>query len=278
MAVYPIFPGGKRKAFTLSYDDAWPQDRPLIALMNKYGLKGTFNLNSGEKKFTSITDVKTLYSGHEVAVHAYTHAYMDRVAPQTATYEIMKDRENLERVFGGSIRGFAYPYTAYNRDTAQILKNCGIAYARTARCSGDLNIPSDWYEWHPTCDHRSKELMVFCDRFLETNPVFNQCFIFYVYGHAYELDRDNRWERIEELFKKVSGRDDVWYATNIEICDYISAFKNLVMSVDSNYIYNPTMTTLSLIYSDQDFIKSGITFELKPGEHIYLNKKETTKN
>ena len=35
MAVYPLFPGGKRKAFTLSYDDGWPQDRPLIALIKE---------------------------------------------------------------------------------------------------------------------------------------------------------------------------------------------------------------------------------------------------
>ena len=52
MALYPIFPGGKRRAFTVSYDDAWPKDRPLIELMNRYGIKGTFNLNSGENKFT----------------------------------------------------------------------------------------------------------------------------------------------------------------------------------------------------------------------------------
>lgn len=272
MAVYPIFPGGKRKAFTLSYDDGWPQDRPLIALMNKYELKGTFNLNSGEKKFKDIPDAKELYSGHEVAVHGLTHAYLDRVAPQIATYEIMKDRENLERVFGGSIRGFAYPYTAFNHDTPQILKNCGISYARTADCSGEINMPSDWYRWHPTCDHNSSELMVHCNKFLETNPAFNQCFLFYVYGHAFELDRRNNWERIEEFFEKVSKKDEVWYATNIEICDYISAFKNLIMSVDSNYIYNPTTTTLSLIYSDQDFINSGITFEIKPGEQIYLKR------
>ncbi len=272
MAIYPIFPGGRRKAFTLSYDDAWPEDRLLIELMNKYGLKGTFNLNTGEKLFTDIPDAKELYEGHEVAVHCLTHAYLDRVAPQTATYEIMKDRENLEKVFGGSIRGFAYPYTAYNSETPQILKNCGIAYARTADCTNGFSMPSDWYQWHPTCDHRSKNLMERCERFLEMNPIFNQCSLFYVYGHSYELERYNHWETIEELFKKVSGRDDIWYATNIEICDYVSAFKNLIMSVDSNYIYNPTMTTLSLIYSDGDFINSGITFEIKPGEHIYLNR------
>ena len=270
MAIYPIFPGGKRKAFTMSYDDAWPEDRPLIELMNRYGIKGTFNVNSGEKKFTDIPDPRELYAGHEVAVHALTHAYLERVAPQTATYEIIKDRENLERVFGGSIRGFAYPYTAYNSETPQILKNCGIAYARTANCTGKLTMPSDWLLWHPTCDHKDKNMMKYCERFLSTNLSFNQCSLFYVYGHAFELNWDDNWERIEELFKAVGGRDDVWYATNIEICDYVTAFKSLIMSVDGNYIYNPTVTTLSLIYSDCDFINSAITLELGPGEHVYL--------
>lgn len=271
MAIYPIFPGGKRKAFTLSYDDAWPQDRPLIALMNKYGLKGTFNLNSGENKFTDIKDTKELYKGHEVAVHGLTHVYLDRVAPQTATYEIIKDRENLEKVFGGSIRGCAYPYSAYNHDTPDLLRNCGIVYGRTAACSKKYNMPSDWYRWHPTCDHKDSEIMNLCNNFLERNPAFNQCWLFYVYGHAHELDRNNNWERIEELFKTISNRDDIWYATNIEICDYISAFKNLIMSVDSSYIYNPTNTTLSLIYSDRDFINSAVTLEIKPGEEITLS-------
>ena len=89
---------------------------------------------------------------------------------------------------------------------------------------------------------------------------------------SYQLDREDKWETVEELFKTLGGRDEIWYATNIEICDYINAFKNLITSVDGNYIYNPTTTALSLIFSDGDFINSGITFELKSGEHIYLDK------
>lgn len=270
MAIYPTFPGGKRKAFTLSYDDAWPQDRQLIELMNKYGVKGTFNINSGEKKFTDLTDAKELYKGHEIASHALTHVYLDRVAPQTATYEVIKDRENLEKVFGGSVRGFAYPCSAYNDTTPALLKNCGIKYARTADQTENFSIPSDWYYFTPTCSHMNAKLLEFADRFLERFPSFNQLFLFNVYGHSYELDRPGKWETIEELFKKVANRDDVWYATNIEICDYLTGFQNLIMSVDSNYIYNPTTTTYSLIYSDGDFIHSSITLEIKPDEEIYL--------
>ncbi len=272
MAIYPIFPGGRKKAFTLSYDDAWPEDRRLIEMMNKYGIKATFNINSGEKLFTDISDPVELYKGHEIAVHGLSHAYFDRVAPQTATYEIMKDRENLERIFGGSVRGLAYPYTAFNDETPAILKSCGIAYARTATCSGSFTMPSDWYKWHPTLEHQSRELMTYCERFLTTDMSFNQCSLFFIYGHGFQLNKFDNWERMEELFKEIGGRDNVWYATNIEICDYITAFKNLVMSVDSNYIYNPTNTAISLIYTGNDFMGEGKIFEIKPGEHIYLNR------
>ena len=38
---------GKIKVLTLSYDDGVVQDIRLIKIMNKHGLKGTFNINSG---------------------------------------------------------------------------------------------------------------------------------------------------------------------------------------------------------------------------------------
>ena len=37
---------GKNKAFTFSFDDGVLQDIRFIELINKYGLKCTFNLNS----------------------------------------------------------------------------------------------------------------------------------------------------------------------------------------------------------------------------------------
>lgn len=45
--VYIRFPCFKLKAVTLSYDDGVRQDKRLISIMQKYGLKGTFNINAG---------------------------------------------------------------------------------------------------------------------------------------------------------------------------------------------------------------------------------------
>ena len=74
--IYTAFPGGKHKVLTLSYDDGKVADRRLVALLNEYGVKGTFNVNTGLERFYSkeyyeeripITEYKELYKGHEVA-------------------------------------------------------------------------------------------------------------------------------------------------------------------------------------------------------------------
>ena len=41
------FPGFKYKALTLSYDDDVIFDKKLMEILDKHGLKCTFNLNSG---------------------------------------------------------------------------------------------------------------------------------------------------------------------------------------------------------------------------------------
>ena len=45
--IYTCFPGGKHKVLTMSYDDGRLEDRRLVALFNRYGIRGTFNLNGG---------------------------------------------------------------------------------------------------------------------------------------------------------------------------------------------------------------------------------------
>ena len=76
---YFIFPGFKRMAVTLSYDDAVKQDKRLISIMQQHGLKGTFNVNSGllsgNGNHMTADEAYALYtgSGMEVAVHGYKH-------------------------------------------------------------------------------------------------------------------------------------------------------------------------------------------------------------
>lgn len=72
------FPQGVTKALTLSYDDGKVHDRRLVRIMNDYGLKGTFHLNSsflGKEGYIEASEVASLFEGHEVSAHTIDHPF-----------------------------------------------------------------------------------------------------------------------------------------------------------------------------------------------------------
>lgn len=271
------FPGGKKKALTLSYDDGVEQDIRLIDIMQRNGLKGTFNINSGlygmvERIFPDGTvhrrltedQVKELYtnSGMEVAVHGLTHLNLKTQSAERCIYEVLKDRENLEKQFHTIIRGMAYPGGGYSDMMVSCLEKVGIAYSRTVVCSGNFKLPEDWLRLEPTCHHNDPRLMELAERFAE-NDVLENPRLFYLYGHSYEFDMKDNWHVIEEFAQYMGKRDDIWYAANIEIYEYVEAYKRLIYSIDGSKVYNPTA---HLIYLEME----GKPYCIKPGETVEL--------
>lgn len=260
------FPGGLPKALTLSYDDGVEQDERLVEITNRYGIKGTFNLNSGAfaaegttyepgtiHRRMSLSKVKEVYakSNWEIAAHAYTHASLVGLPANIATEEISRDRKELEEIFGTFVRGFAYPYGAFDDNSVQILKNCGICYARTVHSTHDFHLPNDWLRLPATCHHADLQLMDLAKRFVETKNWRDPMF-FYLWGHSYEFeDRDN-WDVIEKFCEYVSGRDDIWYATNIEVYDYCKAFSDLIFDTNMTMCKNPSAIDVWFTYGDKD--------------------------
>lgn len=273
------YPRGLHKALTLSYDDGVEQDIKLIEIMKKYGLKGTFNISSGiyakegtvyapgtiHRRMTEkvITDLYTK-NGMEVATHGLTHPFLSRLPVNLATKEICEDRKNLEEQFGIIVRGHAYPFGAYNETVKDILKNSGIVYARTVKSTHWFGLPDDWLELDPTCHHDDEKLFDLCDMFLKMNGDWGYPQMFYLWGHAYEFEANNNWERIEQFAEKMSGKSDIWYATNGEIYNYVEAFKQLRFSTDITRVENPTAYDMWFTYDNKPFM-------VKAGESISLN-------
>jgi len=271
------FPGGKAKALTLSYDDAVQQDVRLMTILNKYGLKCTFNINTGlfaeegheyskgqiHRRMTE-KEAVSLYkdSGHEVAVHALTHPFLEQLPANLVIKEIMEDRKNIERLFGKIARGMAYPFGTYNDEVVSILKSCGIAYARTVHSTESFSIPTDWLRLPATCHHNNPKLPELTDKFINEKP-FGSPWLFYLWGHSYEFEADNNWELIEDFAKKVSNREDIWYATNIEIYDYVQAYNQLIFSMDESMVYNPSAFVIYFIFNRQ-------MYSIQPGETLRL--------
>lgn len=244
------FPGGLSKALTLSYDDGVDTDIRLIEIMRANGLKGAFNINSesfpvdgcGSQRIMDREQLLKAYSdsGMEIACHSCTHPYLERIPAPRATYEIMKDRDNLEKLFGCLVRGMALPFGTYNDEVLEIAKYCGMEYCRITDGVGGMSIPENPLLWRPTCHHNHPELFNLLDRFLAPESPANFPKIFYLWGHSYEFEGDNNWDRIEEFARRAGGHENVWYATNIEIIDYLNAARSLIFSADGFLVKNPT--------------------------------------
>ncbi len=227
---------GKKKAVTLSFDDGVTQDVRLIEILNKYGLKGTFNLNSAKlglpgdcwktdkgevpRSMLGASKIKEVYAGHEVAVHTLTHPNLTALNDETVVWQVDEDRKLLSALCGYPVIGMAYPCGGVNNDerVAGLIKNnTPIAYARTITSTFSFALQKEnLLRFNPTLhflDERTEEIV---EKFLALKTEEPQ--LLYIWGHSYELDYDeSRWARFEALCKMLSGREDIFYGTNKEV-------------------------------------------------------------
>ena len=239
--IYCCFPGGKHKALTMSYDDGRIQDRRLVRLFNEYGIRGTFHLNSGklgEENRVSPEEINDLYRGHEIACHTVTHPTIARCPLPEAAQEVLEDRRALEKITGSPVRGMSYPNGSYSREIVDLLPACGIRYSRITGNSEAFTLPQDPYRWQATCHHNHR-LLELGDQFLQLYKK-QYLYLMYVWGHSYEFDDRDNWDLMEDFCRKMGGRDDIWYCTNIELMDCLDGFARLQFTADNDCVYNPS--------------------------------------
>ena len=267
---------GKTKVLTLSYDDGVVQDIRLSEILNRHGIKCTFNINSGmylaeEKEREAFrgrlkrSEAIALFadSGHEVAVHAYTHPFLERLDSTEIIYEITEDRKDIESIYGTIARGMAYPYGTYNASVIDVLKHCGIVYSRTVKSTEKFGFPENWLELHPTCHHNNPRLMELAKRFVEVPSKYGNAEMFYLWGHSFEFDTNDNWDVIERFAEYAGGREHIWYATNIEIYDYVKAYEALQTSYDKRTVHNPSAIDVWFEHRGKMYcVKAGETLKL----------------
>lgn len=235
------FPCGVHRAVAFSFDDGREHDRRLVAAMNRYGLKGTFHLNSGffgREGYIRAEEVAGLFRGHEVSAHTVDHPFLEQSPDDQVVHEIMADRAALEELVGYPVRGMSYPFGTSNDRVAAILPSLGIEYARTVDSHGGFHMPDDPLRWHPTCHH--KDGLEAAERFLQSQPRHSRMELLLIWGHSYEFENDNNWELMEAIGERLGGQPSVWHATMAELIAYRRALDTLRFSVNRKLVHNPS--------------------------------------
>ena len=225
---------GKKKAVTFSFDDGVTQDIRLIEIFNKYGLKGTFNLNSGFLGLNGTLDrngrivrhdkiaadkIKEAYKGHEVAVHTLTHPNLTGLDEKEIIRQVEEDRVRLSELCGYEVVSMAYPCGGVNNDdrVAKVIgENTGVRFARGLDSTYSFDLQENLLRFKPTVYYIEDCLDEVVDRFLSEDR--DEPALLYIWGHTYEMDAEYiSWEKFEAVCKKLSGHSDIFYGTNKEV-------------------------------------------------------------
>ena len=138
-----------------------------------------------------------------------------------------------------------------------MLPSLGIEYCRVVGDTDDFAMPENFLLWKATC-HHNHNLLENGRRFVDLHKT-QYLYMMYVWGHSYEFPRDNNWDMMEEFCQMAGNQPDIWYATNIQIVDYMKAAKALKFTVDGDLVYNPSAQS---VWINAD----GQILEVKGGE------------
>lgn len=265
----PPFPGGKRIAVTISFDDGHTHDRRIVQAFNEWGLKATFNLNSaflgrsgqkppdGARVYLDASEIAELFQGHEVAIHTCTHPHLPLLDASQIALEVLEDRKALEDLVGYPVRGMAYPFGTCNDRVISVLKALGIVYSRTTQNASVCFPTSEPLKWATTAhQYASSPSVPEMFETLHANPRFTG--VFFPWGHGYEFHDRNDWDGLERIYKPLSGKPDVWYCTNIELFDYEEARSRLIIAANRQTAFNPSALTVTIQVD-------GTLVEIPPG-------------
>ena len=239
---FNLWPGGRTHALTMSYDDGVKFDPRLADIFDAHGIRGTFHLNSNypfdgsDDWHMDAAAVRSIAQRHELSLHMHTHPFPTALPLTEVVSEVELNRAALEPLAGYPLRGMSYPYGDYNAAVVELLRALNVEYSRTTLATNRFDIPEDFLKWHPTCHH--KGIGDLWEKFIDARYASKKPQLFYLWGHSYEFDRDDNWDLIESFCAKAGGHSEIWYATNIEIVDYVNAVRALKISQDHTLLQN----------------------------------------
>lgn len=205
------------RSVVLSFDDGTIYDKRFIELLDKYGLKATFNLNSGLGEYVwyldsfpverlNLLENKEIYKNHEVASHTVTHPYLTSLTKEQLIHEINDDVNALESIFNIEVSSFAVPMDQCNEEIIKWIKEyTKIKYLRIPSFT-DSYVPRDRYHICPNAWYYDEKIY---EKIEDFSNNLNDHSVFIIVGHSYEFEVNNDWDKIERLIAYLANNDKI---------------------------------------------------------------------
>lgn len=202
-----------------SWDDGCKHDWKVVELLEKHNLPGIFywpcnlekSCNVGRvKEFLSIKDCIEISKKFDVGSHTVTHQYLTDINTKQARNEVFLSKEIWENILGKPVTSFCYPRGKTNKIVNMLVKNAGYTDARTTvvgwtqkgndpfLTNTSVHVGVDRVEYKSKCWEDFAREMLEKARAKEDS-------IFHLFGHSWEIEKNNDWQALDDLFKELKA-------------------------------------------------------------------------
>ncbi|MBE7015494.1 MAG: hypothetical protein E7417_01560 [Ruminococcaceae bacterium] len=262
MITYPSF---GTKAVTFNINDGADTDAAVIDLMHEYGINATFGLTDATTDYSIYEHEDFEIANHTThipmyAEYAFTDENGNTVTPPTYD-ECVESIEIVETLIedgtGTAPVGFAWPYFApeersiYNQLKLHLATN-NYEYMRDSQVTGSYDLPADWKDWGISAwvqKDNTDSILDLANDYKGLNTTLFK--VLSIAGNGEDMTEAELLAFYEELFTKLSD-EEIWKATNLEVCRYIQATNKL--EITKEYIYNPTSETIYMIVNGGEWV------------------------
>jgi hypothetical protein len=209
------YPGGAKMAAVLSWDDGIPQDKPAAELMHRHGWRATFFFNHHSPMVERWRELEDL--GMEIGSHSWSHPFYPLQSPSRCCDESVLMRRFLESKVNHPVISFAYPFNygpAFDVDGDYVLR--AQRDAGYLSCRSTLNGPLALDSLGDPLAMRTNGHFLIGRHKIEAEwqrAARTKLGVFYLWGHTYEIARDEDWKSFEDLLRCYGRRAEAWYAS-----------------------------------------------------------------
>lgn len=221
--------------FTISFswDDGSPFDLKLVELHEKYQIPCTLfvpNVNSEGLKVMNPYEIKNVHSNLiDIGCHTKNHTYLNTIPMEKVYDEVMDNKKYLEDILGSKVSKFCFPGGKYNKNILRIIdgefETLRTANTMNSRFEGYLRTPTFHFFQRGLKSNllntikqkdsmlkiiipgllSSKDDFEFMDYCIEKMNLDSHFYKLHVYGHSWEINDFELWEKLEKLFKSLSN-------------------------------------------------------------------------
>jgi peptidoglycan/xylan/chitin deacetylase (PgdA/CDA1 family) len=220
---------------TTSWDDGHPLDFRVANLLVKYGLAGTFYVpRSAERSVLNRAQIHELSRSFEIGAHTLEHVYLDRISDTEAKKQLFGSRHWVQDVTGRECKVFCFPGGKFRKKHLSQLREAGFQAARTVellstedprRVNGLFLLPTTVQVyphgrltylknrlkrpfaaslWSSCAPLRTNDLVVLAKDALDR--VTARGGVFHLWGHSWEIEEYQLWDRLEQIFSMIAAR------------------------------------------------------------------------